>query len=264
MGRNEIYLNIVLFNFFFIIFIVGIVIFIRQYQLKKKEHNAMLLLQHEEHQKELLTNHIEIQNQTMQHIGREIHDNIGQKLTLASLYTQQLAYENKAPHITKNIEIISNIINESLADLRDLSKTLTDDNIAENNVYKLILIECEKVKNIQKCAVNFACDESNTELEYQYKSIITRITQEFIQNSLKYSKCKTINIQLNYVEKKIIYTLSDDGIGFDVAAVKNKGIGLSNMKKRTELLNGVFYLKSIPNRGTLVEVIIPLPAISVN
>ena len=53
----------------------------------------------EAHTKELLSTQIEMQTQTMQYIGREIHDNVGQKLTLASLYTQQLAYENKAPQI---------------------------------------------------------------------------------------------------------------------------------------------------------------------
>ena len=89
MGKNEIILTIILFNLFFILFIVGILIFIQQYRLKKKEHLLMLQTQHEDHQKELLSTQLEIQNQTMQHIGREIHDNVGQKLTLASLYTQQ-------------------------------------------------------------------------------------------------------------------------------------------------------------------------------
>ena len=92
MGKTEIVITIVVFNLFFILFIVGIVVFIRQYKLKKKEHIGMLTSQTEAHQKELLATQIEIQQQTMQHIGREIHDNIGQKLTLASLYTQQLWY----------------------------------------------------------------------------------------------------------------------------------------------------------------------------
>ena len=82
------------------------------------------------HEQILLSTQLEMQTQTMQYIGREIHDNIGQKLTLASLYTQQLAYENKAPQINDKIENISNIINESLAELRQLSKSLTDDSIA--------------------------------------------------------------------------------------------------------------------------------------
>ena len=113
MGKSQIIITIIVFNIFFIAFIIAIIAFVRQYRLKKKEHIMLLSTQQEEHQKELLSTQIEIQNQTMQYIGREIHDNIGQKLTLASLYTQQLAYENKAPQINENIENISAIINQS-------------------------------------------------------------------------------------------------------------------------------------------------------
>ena len=153
MGKSQIEITIILFNLFFILFIVGIVIFIRQYKLKKKEHLAMLTYQKEEHQRALLENHIEIQNQTMQQIGREIHDNVGQKLTLASLYTQQLAFENKAPHINENIENISQIINQSLSELRELSKSLTDDSIQKNSFFYLVSNECIKVRKTKKCRI---------------------------------------------------------------------------------------------------------------
>jgi signal transduction histidine kinase len=153
MGEAESLIPIFLFNLFFLLFIVGIIVFIQQYKLKKKEHLAMLTYQKEEHHKELLENHIEIQNQTMQYIGREIHDNVGQKLTLASLYTQQLGFENKAPQINENIENISLIINESLQELRELSKSLTDNSIASNTIDSLILNECDKVEKTKKCLI---------------------------------------------------------------------------------------------------------------
>ena len=106
--------------------------------------------QHTEHQKEILSAQIEIQNQTMQHIGREIHDNIGQKLTLASLYTQQLAYENKAPQINENIENISAIINQSLSELRALSKSLTDDSISNSTIVELLQNECKIINELKR------------------------------------------------------------------------------------------------------------------
>lgn len=77
MGETEIIITIIVFNLFFILFIVEIIFFMQQYRLKKKQHKAMLTLQTENHQKEILATQIEMQQQTMQHIGREIHDNIG-------------------------------------------------------------------------------------------------------------------------------------------------------------------------------------------
>jgi len=257
MGKNEIILTIILFNLFFLLFIVGVIVFIQQFKLKKKEHIAMLTRQEEEHQKELLENHIEIQIQTMQHIGREIHDNVGQKLTLASLYTQQLAYENKAPQINENIENISQIINESLAELRELSKSLTDDSISKNSIYNLIENEARKVQKTQKCVISFICEHSKIELDYQQKSILLRTCQEFIQNSLKYAQCKTIQIELKSKDNELLFELQDDGIGFDTAKISN-GIGLENIKKRTKILNGTYALTSNSDFGTRLTISIPL------
>ena len=258
MGKTEIIITIIIFNLFFILFLIGIILFIKQYKLKKKEHNAMLLNQEENHQKELLSNQLEIQTQTMQHIGREIHDNIGQKLTLASIYTQQLAFENKAPQINENIENIGAIINQSLIELRQLSKSLTDDTIEDNTIIDLIENECVKINDLKKCEVIFKCESKIIVDSYQIKSILFRITQEFLQNSIKHSKCKNINISLKKSKNSIQLKLQDDGVGFNINSIESKGIGLSNMKKRTEILNGTFDLESKINFGTNLTIQIPI------
>ena len=218
----------------------------------------MLVNQSVLHQKEILATQIEMQQQTMQHIGREIHDNIGQKLTLASLYTQQLAFENKAPHINENIENISKIINQSLTDLRNLSKSLTDNEILEKSIYQLIDNEKYKIKDLNICKISLTANDENLNIDYQQKTIILRIVQEFIQNSIKHSECKSITIILNSDPKNITLDLKDDGLGFDVKK-KYSGIGLLNIKKRTELLGGILQLESQPNIGTHLSIIIPIP-----
>lgn len=259
MGKTETIITILLFNLFFILFIVGIIIFIRQYKIKKKEHNAMLQNQHNEHQQELLTTQLEIQTQTMQHIGREIHDNIGQKLTLASLYTQQLAYENKAPQINDNIENISQIINESLSELRALSKSLTDNSIESNSISSLLETECIKINELKITKVIFTTNDTKIKLEYQQKSVLLRITQEFIQNSIKYANCKNISVSLHKSNNLLQLNLADDGKGFDVIAsqLAKSGIGLNNMKKRAEIIGGKYDIQSNSN-GTKVVVEIPI------
>ena len=214
----------------------------------------MLQSQYEEHQKELLSNQIEIQKQTMQDIGREIHDNIGQKLTLASLYSQQLAYENKAPHINEKIDGISEIINQSLTELRALSKSLTDDTINSRDTIDLIQHEVDKINELKKCVVSFSFNEKNIKLNYQIKSVLYRIIQEFIQNSLKHSKCKNIKINLEKINNSLKLVLHDDGIGFDINSVSRKGIGLVNMKKRAEIIHADFNLESSTNNGTQLTI----------
>ncbi len=236
---------------------VGIVLFIKQYLLKKKEHLDLLKSQQEAHTKELLSTQIEIQNHTMQHIGREIHDNIGQKLTLASLYTQQLAFENKAPHIGENITQIGKIINESLAELRALSKSLTDDNIQNLTLNELIALECDKIKDLKKCEIFFNPDQSKQSLRYQVKAILLRIVQEFIQNSIKHANCKKIEVYLDISDSCATLFLEDNGKGFNLEK-KFNGIGISNMKKRCELLGGSFDLRSEKLLGTTLRITLPI------
>ena len=257
MGETNTIVIIIIFNLFFVLFIVAIITFIRQYKIKKKEHIHLLLHQNTEHQREILATQIEMQQQTMQHIGREIHDNIGQKLTLASLYTQQLAFENKAPQINENIENISNIINTSLSELRQLSKTLTDNSIETNSIFLLIQTECQQIKDFKKCAFNFNNQADQVQLSYQSKNVLLRIVQEFLQNSIKHSNCKLIEVSLSKFDTVLELILQDDGCGFDISKINNNGIGLSNMKKRTEIIGGIFLLESNKN-GTKITITIPL------
>ena len=255
MGKTETLIPILLFNLFFIAFIFAIIAFVKQYKLKKKQHVMFITQQQAEHKQELLSTQIEMQQQTMQHIGREIHDNIGQKLTLASLYIQQLEFENKAPQINSNIENISTIINQSLSDLRSLSKSLTDNDVLDKSIFELINQEKIKVETLKKCKISFTSNDENLDLDYQTKTILLRISQEFIQNSIKHSNCKNIFIKLINFNKNVNLILEDDGEGFDVDA-KQSGIGLKNIKKRTEIINGNCILKS-DKTGTKLTIEIP-------
>jgi signal transduction histidine kinase len=258
MGKAEVTIFIVIANLVLLAFLSAAVVFIFQFRKKKLMHIREKEKLNEQHSQQLLSTQLEMQTQTMQHIGREIHDNVGQKLTLASLYTQQLAYENKAPQINDKIENISNIINESLAELRQLSKSLTDDTINENNVTELLRLECEKVNDLKKCSVAFNCHQKNIALLYQTKSILLRIVQEFLQNSIKHAHCKNIQVALNTTEKQLQLSLQDDGKGFEIKNNTGSGIGLSNMKKRTELIGGSFNLESKKDSGTQLSITIPL------
>jgi len=259
MGETTIIIiSLIIFNLVLIIFISAIVIFVRQYRIKKKVHLAEIHSIDEIHRQELLETQVEIQSQTMKHIGREIHDNIGQKLTLASLYTQQLAFENKAPQINQNIENISDIINQSLIELRQLSKSLTDNSLKNSSISELIEQECNRINDLKICDISLDINSNITIESYQVKSFLFRISQEFLQNSIKHSKCKNIYASLHQDNDNILLIIKDDGKGFFIEKLKSTGIGLKNMKKRTKLIGGSFLLESEKNIGTKLTIEIPL------
>lgn len=257
--RTVIIISVIVFAVIILSFIIGIFLYVKEYRNKKKRYELELETKDILHEQELLATQLEIQKETMASIGREIHDNVGQKLTLSSLYLQQLSYENESKPIQQPIDSINEIINDSLKELRQLSKSLTNDKITTNSIEELIQEECDKINELQKCEVSLK-NSLSTELQsYQTKSVLLRVTQEFLQNSIKHSGCKSISIDLSSSDDHLHLELKDDGKGFDINTAKQNGIGLKNMRKRIEMINGIFKLASTKESGTRLNVTIPLP-----
>ncbi|MCU7619103.1 histidine kinase [Chryseobacterium sp. PBS4-4] len=255
MGETELLATIILFNLFFAMFLIAVIIYINKYRLRKKEYLNEIEIKNEIHQRELLATQLEIQQATMQQIGRELHDNIGQKLTLVSLYTQQMLYENKVPEVSERIDQVSQIINQSLQDLRSLSKTLTDDNINHKEITTLIEEEVDNINALKKCQIHFEHEMENLELDFVHKNVLLRITQEFIQNSIKHSQCKNIFIKLKTNEQNLWeLNIQDDGVGFDTAKTLSNGIGLTNMKNRAKIIGADFSFTSETDSGTSLNI----------
>lgn len=256
MPQTEIIIFIILANIILLILIGGIIIFIFQYRKRKLLHEKEKQVIEEKHKLELLKTQVQAQEQTMQFIGREIHDSVAQKLTLATIYTQKLEYENKFPEISDKLQRISSVINDSLEELRDLSRTLADNKVHETTLKDLLYFECGRVNDTGVCR---AVLESNFEKEISVtaKSFLLRIVQEFMQNSLKHSGGDCITIKLETTDDGLALIAADNGKGFDIKKIQSGGIGLSNMRRRVNLIGGLFNLHSEPGKGTQMQIIIP-------
>lgn len=256
MPQTEIYIFLTLAFILVAILIIGIVKFAFtiskrkiQYQSEKK---AMELL----HLNEMKEATLQMQQLTMQDIGREIHDGVGQRLTLASIYSKQLLHKNLSEENQSKMEEISNIINESLVQLRLLSRELANEQEHSIDMDELFLVEIEKVKALAVCDVEFN-GEKEFFIDNKKAMFIIRILQEFMQNSLKYAKCTRMIISLKKENDCLVLNLSDNGKGFDLQA-SNKGIGLHNMKRRAEMIGASIEIRSSMGHGTSLLLQLPL------
>lgn len=239
------------------VFLITILAVMIIYRRRKLQHLAEIDNINKRFHEELLQAQMEVQQETMQYIGREIHDNIGQKLTLAALYAQQLDSANAM--IQEKVDSIAAIINESLADLRSLSKSLTTTNYLQTDLESLIKNECRKVDAAGSCKMTFHSNCAQLNTSEAVKSFLIRIIQEFIQNSLKHANCTEIGIRLHREEAALEIDVEDNGKGFDLDAseVERTGIGISNMEKRAAMIHASLTLKSIPGQGTKMRLSIP-------
>lgn len=257
MEQKELTSFIILGNVLLLVFITGILYFIFQYRKRKMLYQQERKLLEDGHRQKLLQSQIDIQQETMQFIGSEIHDSVSQKLTLASLYTSRMEFLNQFPELNTQLQGVSRIINDTLEELRNLSRNLTDRNLQLAPLAEILRMECEQVNETGICTAVLEAPGVFPELPITIKSLVLRIAQEFIQNSLKHAGAKNITIRLSETQNAVTLHMADDGRGFDLQATQSQGIGLTNMRRRMEKIGAAYHFHSSPGNGTQLQMDIP-------
>lgn len=233
-----------------------IILFFVTFQKRKNK----LLLEQIEKQKafdeELSRTQSEIQEQTLKHVGWELHDNVGQLLAYASMQLNILT--SKAPEELKaKVSETSDIVKESLKEVRSLSKSLNSEVLLNIGFEDSISNELSRLKRMKFSSAELLIQGNKKAIEdKKHEIILFRILQEFFSNSVKYSEAERINVTLNYQDDKLLISASDDGKGFD-SDTSDKGSGLINMKSRAELINADFDLVSEPDQGVTLTLSYP-------
>jgi signal transduction histidine kinase len=240
-----------LFFFFLVGFIIYFVLLYRNKQLKNKKEQEQLQVAFRQ---ELLKTQLEIQEQTFEYVSKEIHDNITQVLSFVKLtlgMSKNIGEAEKQQKINESRDLIS----QTITDLRDLSKSLSYEHIAALGLERTIEIEMEKINKSGLIEVSFASEGETYSLGEQRELVLFRIFQEALNNALKHSGARHFKIVLQYHSDLFNLSLEDDGSGFSVETLDNKGgSGLKNMENRAALIGGMAAIDSAPGDGCRVKV----------
>jgi signal transduction histidine kinase len=236
-----------------IIFIAIIILFIVFYKNRKKNFAKEKQSLTQEWQRELLTAKIEVQEQTLQHFCTELHDNIGQKLSVARIYINKLEAAKLESTEKEDLTNISTLLGAAINDLRNTANSLNPDYIADWNLSESLQREMTRINqtNFANCSLSIvegSCDILNKQQEL----LLFRICQEFIQNSIKHARCSNISASINFKNHVFSMTLKDDGIGFkaDELGKENKGSGVKNILNRAKILGAEVDINSTLEIGT--------------
>ena len=219
-------------------FIVAMVVLHRQRQVQNRQKLDQIKAEHE---KTLLNIENEIQQETLAHVGRELHDNIGQLLSLAKLNLNSTKPEKQA----EGKEFINQIIKE----VRALSKTLNLDWVEEITIDDFIRQQLQRIESTGYCQTIFDSDHSFNELSKDSKLVMIRVLQECLNNAIKHAAPSSIQIKIYKDDSVRKIEIMDDGRGFDTS-VQSKGSGMTNLKKRMETIGGTIIISSILGKGT--------------
>ncbi|WP_299780694.1 ATP-binding protein [uncultured Formosa sp.] len=248
---------------FFILLVPIVALLIIYYQklqaqgllnLKEKEINAQRVNSLKKDQElKLIKASVEGQNQERKKIAQEMHDSIGGNLAAIKLQFSQLTYH------PEKMELIYSQLDDTYEQVRNLSHNLLPKKIIENDFVFLIKEYIYTVEDASEISINvsFFDEEKINELDKILQNELFSIFQELTTNTLKYAKAKTIDIQLDLLNECIFFVYEDDGIGFDLSKT-TLGIGLTNIKNRVENYNGILHIDSKLERGTSINIEIPL------
>ncbi len=255
---------IILASVFLLMVAIGIILLVLIYQKKqiiyKKEKEQLRI----DFENQILESKLEIQEQTLKNISQEIHDNIGQVLSLAKL-TLGTLYPNGEKEMREKVENARELVGKAIIDLRNLSKSLNPDYITELGLERSVEYELELLEKASVFKIEKTVTGNPYPLDHKQQLILFRIFQEILQNIIKHSGAETIGVHFNYDPGFFEFTIRDDGQGFDQPAIAASskisgqgGIGLKNMEHRAKLISASFSIESSPGSGTSVRIRLPL------
>jgi signal transduction histidine kinase len=201
---------------------------------------------------------IKTQEDERYEIGSELHDNVCQLLATSKLNLGMLK-ASLTPSNTQWFDQCEEYLVLAMKEIRNLSHRIApaffDNTTFEEAIKKLLdVFNIEEKFTIQ---LHFADTGNKHAMSREIELNLYRILQEQLKNILNYAKATLIEVDLLIYNDKLKMKVSDNGIGFNVDTIKG-GIGIANMKRRTELLSGKFEIDSSPGNGSKIIIDIPL------
>jgi two-component system, NarL family, sensor kinase len=239
---------VVIFGLLFMVIILAFLVYI-VYSYRKKQIRF---------ERELLTSRIEIQEEIFTNISQEIHDNVGQVLTVAKM---QLNFALKSMPVVKEADLleIKDNLSKAISDLRDVSKGLNTDYLTERTFLGILSEQVERINKLNTAKATLTISGDPVTVEPEKKLILFRIFQECIHNILKHARATNIDVCVQHAGEAWSMTIADDGCGFvPLHHGEHSGLGLKNIYSRAHLIGAKVNVSSEISKGTAITLTLPV------
>jgi signal transduction histidine kinase len=261
--NQELYI-LILIGIALALLLVGFIVTILfMYQRRQYRQEQQLVHMKDQYEQEVLRSQLEIQEATFKTIAQELHDNIGQVLSVVKLSLSILPLDKEHPAY-ESVLNSRQMLNKVIYDMADLTKSLHTDRITQIGLVEAIRFDLDSLRRTGLLTVEFTVEGEEYHFEGQRAIFLFRMFQEMLNNILKHSQATQVNIAVIYsIDNKFVLKVEDNGIGFDtekkrVQASPSSGIGLKSMTNRAHLIGAKISIQSQPGKGTSITVELPL------
>ncbi len=260
---QEIYF-IVLMGMLLAVVLVGFILVVFfLYQRKRQKQEQELVLMAEIYEQEVLRSQLEIQDSTLKNIAQELHDNIGQTLSVIKLWMAIAPIEKDHPAY-EGVQNSRDMLHKVIFEMSDLTKSLHTERIGEIGLQAAIEFDVSSIRKTGLMEVNYLVDGNEFHFSGEKSIFLFRMYQEMMNNILKHSKATCVNITVTYSDDyTFVLTIADNGVGFDPNKKRaetsgSSGLGLKSMQNRAKLIGATFAIESETGKGTRISVTLPL------
>jgi PAS domain S-box-containing protein len=202
---------------------------------------------------------IEAQERERTRIGRELHDDIGQRLAMAAIELQQLQDDPLIlPEVRSRMGKLQNQTSEIASDIQSLSHELHSAKLQYLGIAPAMRGFCREFGEQQEVEIDFQTHDLPSPVPPDTALCFFRVLQEALHNSAKHSGVRRFEVRLWGTSDEIHLTVADSGAGFDrEAAMNSTGLGLTSMQERLRSVGGALSIESQPRRGTTIHARVP-------
>jgi signal transduction histidine kinase len=203
---------------------------------------------------------IEAQEQERTRIGRELHDDIGQRLAMLVIELQQLQeHPADLSEVRRRMGEVKNRTSDIADDIQSLSHELHSAKLQYLGIAGAMRGFCREFSEQQKVEIDFQTHDVPGPVPPDTALCFFRVLQEALHNSAKHSGAGHFEVRLWGTSDEIHLTVRDSGVGFDrEVARKSRGLGLTSMEERLKLVKGTLSIESQLKRGTTIHARVPV------
>ena len=207
---------------------------------------------------ELLRTQMEVQEQTLKTVAYDLHDNIGQLLSLTTITLSSIKLDDKQ-NTAEKIALVEDLTIRSIKEVKALSRLLHGEEIVSRGLKAAIEFELEWLKRSERFEVMLQYNQVPFNGDNAQETIIFRLFQEIINNIIQHARATQISIDLEGDVDSFKITIKDNGVGFNVEETlsRNAGMGLHNIIKRSNMINGSATINSTSEKGTSITITVP-------
>ena len=255
MTNREIAFGIIIGLIFISLVVLFCMLLIKLYINKVKTYTQQLFQKDIDFQKSLNQTIIETQEQVLNNISQDLHDDAGQQLTYINFQIENLKLDS--PQLNEQLMPLSQSVTNLSKSIRSISHSLNNQLLLQQDLLKAMAAEVERLQNNPSIKIQLSSDKkSKKDFSTNEKIVIYRIFQEVMNNCFKHAKATEIVVTIAtspYFEM----TIKDNGKGFEYNEVttKKETLGLTSLKQRASIIDYTLNIQSKINEGTTIQLL---------